>query len=114
MYLHRICLMAAVCALLGACAIADANTPAQRVYAIEAQLVPLQRSVLAYIQQPGTDPVVKRRLQELELTARQSVEAASTAIQKGQDATVPTLITGAADAVSVLATEFTADSEASK
>jgi hypothetical protein len=114
MRLKHLVLVAGLVAALSACAIADATTQDQRVYAIESQLVPLQKSVLAYIQQPDTDPVVKRRLKELELTARQSVEAASAAAQAGQDAAVPALITAATDAVAALASEFTADSEVTK
>lgn len=71
---------------LSACAmVAKPETPAQTVYAIEADFHLAQRAALAYVTKPDADPTIERRVKQLESAAYDAVTGARRAVLSGDD-----------------------------
>lgn len=85
-----------------ACASLVAETPAQTVYGIQADLTMAQRTALVVIKSDQTSPMAKDALQRLDATAVEAVKAAQDAVRMGNDPTIPAAIATARNAVDAL------------
>lgn len=75
-----------------ACASLEAETPAQRVYAVQADLLTPINMAGAYVARDDADPVIKERIQKLVKTASEAVHAAQDAARDGDDPAIPALL----------------------
>lgn len=103
-------LAASLAGPLAACATPAADTPAQRVYALQADLNAGLAVVNAYVHSPdaAARPQVKQSLKSLAATAVAAVLSAQAAVRDGNDAVVPAAVAAASRAVSELGAYLTA------
>jgi len=92
-------LVGALAGPLAACASREADSPAQRIYALEADYQNVQRAVLAYLASPAALPAVAARLKDAEALAHAAVRAAREAARKGEDVGLPAALAAAREAV---------------
>lgn len=85
-----------------ACASRVAETPAQTVYGIQADLVIAQRTALAFIKSDQASPTAKDVVKRLDATAVDAVKAAQNAVRAGDSPTIPAAIATARNAVDAL------------
>jgi hypothetical protein len=87
-------LLVAVLSVAGpsACASRVAETPAQTVYALKGDFAAVLPAVRAYVQSDQANPAVKKHLQSLTLAADEALDAAETAVIKGDDPIIPAAI----------------------
>lgn len=85
-----------------ACASRVAETPAQTVYGIQADLTVAQRTALAFIKSDQASPAAKDAVKRLDATAVDAVKAAQDAVRAGGGPTIPAAIATARNAVDTL------------
>ena len=85
-----------------ACASRVAETPAQTVYGIQADLTVAQRTALAFIKSDQASPTAKDVVKRLDATAVDAVKAAQDAVRAGDSPTIPAAIATARNAVDAL------------
>lgn len=86
-----------------ACASRVAETPAQTVYGIQADLVLAQRTALVFVQSDQANPTAKDVVKRLDATAVEAVKAAQEAVRAGNSPTIPAAVATARNAVEALA-----------
>jgi len=89
---------------LSACAVQQAETPAQRVFALQGQLNGLLATVDHYVHSPdaAARPEVKEALQRATVTAVAAVKSAQAAVRSGRDPAIPAALAAAGAAVAEL------------
>lgn len=87
---------------------ADNVTPAQTVFAIQADYNTALQAAVTYVESSLADPAVVSTIQRLEESAFAALTEAREAIRKGHDPTVPVAIAAAKGAVSELTRYLTA------
>lgn len=92
---------------LGGCAIPVAETPAQKVFALQSDLETAQEAALAVVTAPGVPAPVKAAIKDAEAVAVVAVLAAQNAVRTGGDTPVLALIDAAQDAIDALARRVT-------
>ncbi|MCA1907908.1 MAG: hypothetical protein LDL39_06065 [Magnetospirillum sp.] len=94
-------LLIAVLSVAGpsACASRVAETPAQTVYALKGDFAAVLPAVRAYVQSDQANPAVKKHLQSLTLATDEALDAAETAVKKGDDPMIPAAIAAGQRAV---------------
>lgn len=97
-------LAAAMAGPLAACATPAADTPAQRVYALQADLNAALASVNAYVHSPdaAARPEVKQSLKSLAATAGAAALTAQDAVRRGDHPAVPAALGAARQALEEL------------
>ncbi|WP_142847088.1 hypothetical protein [Telmatospirillum sp. J64-1] len=85
--------------LLGACATPAAQSPAQRVYALQADYTAAQAMAVGYVESSAAKPAVVAVIQEADAAAYVALGRAQSAVRAGDDPLIPSLIATAEHAV---------------
>lgn len=85
-----------------ACASVEARTPAQRVYAIESDLLLPLATAKAYVERADADPDTKATIKRLVAGIDNAVNSAQTAVRAGDSPTIPAAIAAATTAAGEL------------
>lgn len=85
--------------ILSACATPLASTPAQTVYALQADYASAQMAAVTYLEDPAADREAAAAIRAADDAAMQALTAAQAAVRSGADPAAPALIAAARAAV---------------
>lgn len=90
--------------VLSACAVSKAETPAQRVYALEVEYQNVLRSILIYGRSDIAEPDVVDHIKRLDNVAFDALTAAKVALKNGDNVTLNAALTAAYSALNEIIT----------